>query len=70
MVALEPVDEDVVLFQILCGYVNKKEVLEKEFGLKWGGIEQYAHWLGGKLVKPKERSNLISAYLVICNKLM
>ena len=61
---------DIILPTLYCGYVNKKEALEKEFGLKWWGIEQYAHWLGGKLVKPKERSNLISAYLVICNKLM
>lgn len=61
---------DIILPTLYFGYVNKKQELEKEFALKWWGIEQYAYWLCGKLVKPKECSNLISVYLVICNKLL
>lgn len=56
---------DIILPTLYCGFIYKKPELEKEFGTTWGRIEQYAHWLCGQLVKPKEKSNLVSAFLVI-----
>lgn len=61
---------DIILPTLYFGFMNKKKELEKKLDVKWWGLEQYAHWLCGKLVKPKEQSNLISAFLVISNNLM
>lgn len=61
---------DIVLPTLYCGFINKKEALEKEFSVSYRTIDQYAYWLCGKLVNADDKSNLISAYKFICNKLL
>jgi hypothetical protein len=61
---------DIILPTLFFGYVNMKDSLEKEFRLKWPTLMQFGVWLSGKLIKPTEKSNLVSAFMFICTKLL
>ncbi len=59
---------DIILPTLFFGYVNMRRDLEQEFKVTWPTIMQFAAWLSGKLVKLNEKSNLVSAFIFICNK--
>ncbi|KAF9470600.1 hypothetical protein BDN70DRAFT_901974 [Pholiota conissans] len=51
---------DVILPTLFFAFYHYKLHLEQEFNVQWPTLASYSTWLCGKLVKPKEKSNLIS----------
>lgn len=58
---------DVILPTLFFAFQHWKPELEKEFSTHWPTFQSYATWLCSKLVRPKEKSNLISAFMA-CTK--
>lgn len=59
---------DIILPTLFFGYVNLKSDLEPKFQLTWPTLMEFAAWLSGKLIKPNEKSNLVSVFMYICDK--
>jgi hypothetical protein len=59
---------DIILPTLYFGITNYKAELEKEFKMTWPTLMHFGKWLCSKPVKEEEKSNLVTMYLVICNK--
>lgn len=54
---------DVILPTLFFAFLKWKPQLEQEFSTTWSSLHIYTTWLCGPIIRPQEKSNLISVFL-------